>query len=196
MNFKKIIFAALIFVIWSVLIGYFIPSIATWATIIAAIAAGIYAGYGSKIHEGFSQGILAGLIGGILGGVLISYIPSFYGIPLKVSTSEFLGSTMNLIEYSFPWISNLDLVISGIIFGGIGGFIGSKQELKYVLIFVTLFILYIFYGAIDNVAWNWQSPGWTWNMSISHVLTNRIDLFIAVVFSAMTTILAYIFLKG
>jgi hypothetical protein len=128
--------------------------------------------------------------------VIVSYIPSFYGIPVKVSTSEFLGPTLSLVEYNFPWILNLDLVITGAVFGGIGGFIGSREKLKYVFIFLTLFILYIFYGAIDNVAWNWQSPGWTWNMSISHVLTNRIDLFIAVVFSAVTTILAFILLKG
>jgi len=57
-----------------------------------------------------------------------------------------------------------------------------------------LFILYIFYGAIDNVAWNWGRTDWTWNMSISHVLNNRIDIFVAVVFAAFTTVLSYVLL--
>lgn len=194
MNFKKIMIASILYIVWSVLIGFFLPMIATWATIMAAIAAGVYAGYKNKLHEGFTSGLLAGIIGGIVGGVLISYIPSFYGIPVKITNSEFLGPTLNLIEASFPWILNLDLVVTGMIFGGIGGFIGSREKLKFVFIFLTLFILYIFYGAIDNVAWNWGRYDWTWNMSVSHVLTNRIDLFIAVVFAAATTILAYVLL--
>lgn len=194
MEFRKIVYASVIYIIWSVLIGYFVPLLATWASIIAALAAGVYAGYKSKSHEGFINGFLAGLVGGILFGVVLSYLPSFAGIPLKVSTSEFLGPTLEVIKFSFPWILNLDLVVTGMIFGAIGGFIGSKEKLKFVFIFLTLFILYIFYGAIDNVAWNWNRSDWTWNMSISHVLTNRIDLFIAVVFAAFTAILAYILL--
>lgn len=194
MNFKKIVLGMIIYIVWSVLIGYFVPLLATWASILAALAAGIYVGYRSKAGEGFTGGLLAGLGGGILFGVVMSYLPSFVGIPLKISTSEFLGPTLELVKNSFPWILNLDLVVIGSIFGAIGGFIGSKQDLKLVFIFLTLFILYIFYGAIDNVAWNWGRTDWTWNMSISHVLTNRIDLFIAVVFAIATTILAHILL--
>ncbi|MEM5778756.1 MAG: DUF5518 domain-containing protein [Candidatus Aenigmatarchaeota archaeon] len=192
MELRKVVFASLIYIFWSVLIGFFVPVLSTWSSILAALAAGIYAGYKSK--EGFFNGLLAGLIGGIIGGVLISFIPNFYGIPLRVSKSEILQPVLQLIEFSFPWVLNLDLIITGIIFGGIGGFIGSKEKLKFVFIFLTLFILYIFYGAIDNMVWNWGRSDWSWNMSISHVLTNRIDLFVAVVFAAFTTILAYILL--
>jgi len=192
MKFKKIVFAALIYMVWSVLIGFFVPVLASWATIIAALAAGVYAGYKSKPNEGFVSGLLAGLIGGIVGGTLMIYMPSIYGIPTNVSTSEFLTPALQLIKNSFPWVSNLDLILTGTIFCGIGGVIGSKEKLGKVFLFLTLFILYIFYGAIDNVAWNWTTPNWTWNMSISHVLTNRIDLFIAVVFAAITTLLAVI----
>jgi len=191
MDFKKIVIASLIYIIWSVLIGYFVPLIATWATIIAALAAGIYAGHKAKTGEGFSDGLLAGLIGGIVGSVIITYVPNFYGIPMKISTSEFLGSTLELIQFSFPWILNLDLVLIGSIFGGIGGFLGSKEKLKSVFLFLILFLLFIFFGGVDNAAWNIFKTNWSWNMSISHVLTNRIDLFVAVVFSAFITFLYY-----
>jgi hypothetical protein len=192
MDFKKIAYAAVIYMVWSVLIGFFVPLLTTWAAILAALAAGIYAGHKSKSHEGFTSGLLAGLAGGILGGTLMIYMPSIAGVPLKVSTSEFLSPVVEFIDVNFPWVSNLDLIIVGTIFGGIGGFIGSKEKLGKVFLFLTLFILYIFYGAIDNVAWNWGRSDWTWNMSISHVLTNRIDLFIAAVFAVITTILALI----
>lgn len=195
MNVGKIIIGTLIYVAWSFLIGFFVPVLETWASIIAALAAGIYVGYKSKGGEGFNDGLLTGLIGGIIGGILMSYIPSFAGIPLKVSISELLSPALPFIQSSFPWVLNLDLVVTGFVFGGIGGFIGSKKKLKYVLIFLTLFVLYIFYGAIDNVAWNLTTPNWTWNMSVSSVLTNRVDLFIAVVFAAVTTILAFILLS-
>jgi hypothetical protein len=47
-------------------------------------------------------------------------------------------------------------------------------------------------GAVDNAAWNILKPGWTWNMSFSHVLTNQIDLLVAVIFSLIVTILTYV----
>jgi len=194
MGFKKIAFASVIFMVWSVLIGYFIPLLESWATIIAAPAAGIYVGYKSKPYEGLVGGLLAGLIGGVVGGLVINYAPSVAGVPLKVSTSEFLSPVVGLVEVNFPWISELALVVTGAIFSGIGGIIGSREKLGKVFLFLTLFILYIFYGAIDNVAWNWGRSDWTWNMSISHVLTNKIDLFIAVVFAVITTILAFVLL--
>ena len=194
MNFKKVILASLIYALWSFLIGYFVPVIEGWATIIAALAAGIYVGYNSNAEEGFNDGLLAGLIGGILGAVMMNYTPSLLGIPLRVATSEFLSPIAELIETSFPWVSELFLIVIGTIFGGIGGIVGSRKKLGKVFLFLVLFLLFIFYGAIDNVAWNWGRADWTWNMSISHVLTNRIDLFIAVVFAAFTTIIAFVFL--
>jgi hypothetical protein len=194
MKFKKIAFAAVIYMVLSILIGYFVPSLESWATIIAALVAGIYVGFKSKSGEGFYGGIIAGLVGGILGGVIMAFVPSFAGIPIEVSTSGLLSPTFELIEFNFPWVSILALIIIGAIFGGIGGILGSREKLGRVFLFLTLFFLFIFYGALDNVAWNWGRYDWTWNMSVSHVLTNSIDLFIAAVFAVITTFLAYILL--
>jgi hypothetical protein len=192
MKFMKIVFASAIFVIWSVLIGYFVPLLDGWATIMAALAAGIYVGY--KSDDGFHDGLMAGLLGGVVGGVIINMIPSFAGIPIRVSNSEFLSPVISLVETSFPWAPTLALIIIAIVFAGIGGIIGSEKKLGKVFLFMTLFLLFIFYGAIDNVAWNWGREDWTWNMSISHVLTNQIDIFVAVVFAAIITMLAVLLL--
>ena len=61
---------------------------------------------------------------------------------------------------------------------------------RAILLFVTLFLLFILYGAVDNMAWNWGN--WPWYMSFQHVLTNEIDLIVAAVFSFFVTILYYI----
>jgi hypothetical protein len=188
MNFKKIIFASLIYIIWAVLINYFVPLIAIWAAIIAALAAGIYVGYGSKASDALTGGVIAGLIGGLTTGVVSIYIPSFYGIPTSVSISGF-SPVIQLIETTLPFFSASLLAIVGLVFGGIGGLLGSNKKLKSVFLFLILFTLFIFYGAIDNMVWNWGRIDWTWNMSISHVLTNRIDLFVAVIFAIFVTIL-------
>ena len=193
MNLKKVILAALIYAVWSFLIGYFVPQLAGWAVIMSALAAGIYVGYKSK-SDSFNDGLLAGLFGGIIGAILMNYTSSLVGIPLKIETSEFISPVVALIESSFPWVSELYLIVIGTIFCGIGSIFGSRKKLGKVFLFLALFLLFIFYGAIDNVAWNWGRADWTWNMSISHVLTNRIDLFIAVVFAAFTTIIAFVFL--
>jgi hypothetical protein len=192
MNFKKIVLSALIFIVWSVLIGYFVPMLEGWATIMAALTAGIYAGYRTKDDEGFENGLVAGFVGGIACGIIVNTISSFAGIPVKVATSELLSPTVEMVESSFPWASTLALIIIGIIFTGIGGIIGSKQKLGKVFLFFVLFLLFIFYGAIDNVAWNWGRTDWTWNMSVSHVLMNQIDLFVAVVFAAFVTLLTLV----
>jgi len=189
MKLKKIAYASIIYAIWSVLIGYLVPLIETWAAILAALVAGVYIGYGSKAFEGVSGGVIAGLIGGVVSGAIILRMPSFAGIPLRVSTS-YLTPALGLIETTAPWLSNVVLAATGIVFGGIGGLIGSRQKLGKVFLFLTLFVLFIFYGAIDNMVWNWGRTDWTWNMSISHVLTNRIDLFVAVVFAIFVTIMA------
>jgi hypothetical protein len=192
MDFRKIAFASLIYMIWSVLIGFFVPVLATWSAIIAAIVAGIYIGHGSKASEGITGGVLAGLIGGIISGVIVLYTPSIAGIPLRVSSSNFLNPALNLIETNVPWFSNAALSVVGMIFAGIGGLLGSREKLGRVLLFFALFTLFIFYGAIDNMVWNWGRSDWSWNMSISHVLTNRIDLFVAVVFAIFITIVSYL----
>jgi len=195
MNLKKIIFASLIYIIWAILISYFVPLIATWAAIIAALAAGIYVGYGSKAYDGLVGGVIAGLIGGLTTGVVSIYIPSFYGIPTSVSVAGF-SPIIQLIETTVPFFSASVLAIIGLVFGGIGGLLGSNEKLKSVFLFSILFTLFILYGAIDNMVWNWGRIGWTWNMSISHVLTNRIDLFVAVIFAIFVTILYNILKVG
>jgi hypothetical protein len=194
MDFRKIILGALIYTVWSVLIGYFVPSIGGWATIIAALTAGIYAGFRAKPENAFHNGLAAGLLGGIAGAIIINLYSSIAGIPLIVYPNEFLAPVFQFIEESFPWVTELTLIVIGAILGGMGAILGSKKKLGKVFLFFLLFLLFIFYGAIDNVAWNWGRTDWTWNMSISHVLTNQIDLFVAVVFAAVTTLLALVFL--
>jgi hypothetical protein len=192
MKFRKVLIASSIYMIWSVLIGYFVPIIEGWATIMAALAAGIYVGYKSKSDEALQDGLIAGLAGGVVGGIIISLVPSFAGIPLRVADPELLSPVIRMIELSFPWASTLALILIGTIFGGVGGIMGCKERLGKVFLFFVLFLLFIFYGAIDNVAWNWGRTDWTWNMSVSHVLTNQIDLFVAVVFAAITTLMVII----
>ncbi len=191
-NFFRIIVGAIIYIFWAFLIGYFVNELAPYAAMLAALGAGIYASHKSKVYSGTINGFFAGLIGGILGGIISSYIPTIGGIPLSVSVASFLIPVINSVSLTTSLFSLVTLSIVGLIFGTFGGFIGSIKKLRGFFLFATMFLLFIFYGAIDNMVWNWGKPGWTWNMSFSHVLTNQIDLFVAIVFAAIITILAYI----
>jgi 4-hydroxybenzoate polyprenyltransferase len=51
MKFKKIAFASLLYAIWTVLIGYLIPPLAIWTSVISAIVAGIYVGRKNNISS-------------------------------------------------------------------------------------------------------------------------------------------------
>jgi len=188
----KIIVGATIYIFWAFLIGYFVADLATYAAIMAAFGAGIYAGHKSKSHTGTINGLLAGFIGGIVGGILSIYVPSIAGIPLSVSIASFMIPIVEVVSITTSIFSIMSLIIVGLIFGGLGGLLGSIKQLKGIFLFVILFLLFILYGAIDNAAWMWSKPGWTWNMSFSHVLTNEIDLYVAAIFAFVITILAYL----
>ena len=186
---EKVILAAIIYAMWAVLIGYFIPVLSPLSAIIAAFVAGIYVARGEKTTDGMSNGMTAGVLGGLLLGVAGIYIKNISGISLSVSTALFV--VPNELT-SVPYLSGIILGITGLAFGGIGGIIGAGKKLGGVYLFLTLLVLFIFYGAIDNLVWNWGAPNWTWNQSISHVLTNRIDLGVAAGFAIAVTMLAYV----
>jgi len=190
-SFFRIITGAILYIFWAFLIGYFIKDLAPYAAVLAAFAAGIYASHKSRIHTGTANGIIAGLIGGIVGGILSNYTPSIAGIPLSVSVSSFLVPIVESVSNLIPSISIASLTVIGLVFGGLGGLMGSIKKLRGFFLFITLFLLFIFYGAVDNMAWNWEKADWTWNMSFSHVLTNQIDLLVAVAFAVIVTVLAH-----
>jgi hypothetical protein len=193
----KILYGAIIFAIWSILIGFFVPPLAAYSTVIAAFAAGIYVGYGSKSFDGLRKGAIAGLVGGILSGVIVSYLPNYFanvgGIPLKVYVNEWFTPIIGEISLKLPEFSIFIYLLSvGLVFGSLGGLTSSIRLFRGILLFSTLFILFILYGAVDNMAWNWEKSGWTWYMSFQHVLTNVIDIQVAIVFAFIVIILYYV----
>ncbi len=190
MKLKKIIFASLIYVIWSVLIGYFIPILAPWAAIISALVAGIYVGRKNNFFTALISGFLVGLIGGIIHGIVTTYTTSISGIPLEVSMAAWLTPFLNLIKIPIQYFALPALAIVGLIFGSIGGIIGSREKMKRVIMFLTLFTLFIFYAALDNVAWWWGRAEIQWSISV--VLTHYIDISMALIFAFIVTILAYV----
>ncbi len=192
----KILGGAIIYSVWSILIGFFVPMLAIYSTVIAALAAGIYVGYGNKILDGLKYGALTGLIGGILCGISVNYFSTYIydivGIPAEVYIGSWFTSSIGTIIPSVPSSTIFYLPLAGLVFGGIGGVIGSIRLSRGILLFLTLFVLFILYGAIDNMAWNWGRPDWPWYMSFQHVLTNEIDIWVAVIFAFAVTILYYI----
>ncbi len=169
--------------------------LAIYSTIIAGLAAGIYVGYGKKILDGLKYGTITGLIGGILCGITVSYFSSYIHEISGIQTEVYVGDWFTSMIGNIPILQYSMLVylsLVGLIFGGLGGMIGSIKMSRGILLFLTLFILFILYGAVDNMAWNWGRADWPWYMSFQHVLTNEIDLFVAVVFALIVTILYYI----
>ncbi len=186
----KVILGAIIFVTWFALVAYFLPIIASLSALIAALVTGVYVGRGKKTHDAINKGAMAGLMGGVLNGILGIYVNSVAGIPLTVPTIEFI---LPYVVSTTLLYSPLALAIIGVVYGAIGGFLGSIKHLKFVFLFFTLIGLFLLYGAIDNVVWNWGTPGWTWNMSVTHVLTNNIDISVAIGFALFITVAAYFF---
>jgi len=193
----KILYGAIIFAVWSILIGFFVQPLAAYSTIIAALAAGIYVGYGSKSSDGLRNGAITGLVGGILSGIIVTYLPNYYsniaGVPLKVYVSEWFTPVVGKFSLALPEFSIFIYLLSvGLVFGSIGGLTSSIKVFRGILLFSTLFILFILFGAIDNLAWNWGRSDWTWYMSFQHVLTNALDIQVAVAFAFIIIILYYV----
>ena len=188
MNLRKIVIGALIYLIWSVLIGYFVIYLISWALVIAALVAGIYTGFRIKTSEALQNGFAAGFIGGIILGVVSLFVPSIYGIPLSIPIIGFL------IPFNIPttisWVVIPILSLVGAAFAMLGATLGSITKLRKLFLFLTLFTLFLFYAALDNVAWWWGRASWTW--SISHVLTHWVDITVSLGFAFFVIILAHI----
>jgi hypothetical protein len=192
LSFTKILYAAALYSVWVILIGYFVPELEPFAAIIAALGAGVYAGYGCSKTAGTANGFIAGLIGGLVTGFASLNISSIAGIPISVSIADFFVPAFSVFSSSPEVFSFTSLTIIGMLFGSIGGFFGSIRHLRPVFLFATMFLLFILLGAVDNAAWNLSTPSWTWNMSFSHVLTNQVDIIVAVVFAFIVTIVTYL----
>ena len=187
---SDIIYAIIVYVIFAILIGYFVPTLAPLADVFAALVAGIYVGRGDSTMQGITKGATVGVIGGLIIGFLGIYVHNIAGIPITTPTVVFLLPVEGFTNVLY---SPLVLGIIGVIYGAIGGLLGSIKRLKSILLFFTLFALFLLYGAVDNVVWNWGTPDWTWQMSVNHVLTNRIDIAVAIAFALFVTFLAYFF---
>ena len=185
MNFGKVFFGALIYMFWSVLIGYLVAPLVSWAIIIAALVAGVYAGLKISFRDAVKNGFVAGLVGGIVLGMISLYTPTVYGIPLSVSIAGFL-SPLGISIVS--WIAIPILIVIGCFFGAIGGLLGSITHLRKVFLFLVLFTLFMFYLALDNVAWYLGRSTWEW--SISHVLTHWVDISVSLTFAFVVVALA------
>jgi hypothetical protein len=185
MNFGKIFFGALIYMFWSVLIGYLIAPLLPWAIIIAALVAGIYAGLKIGFRDAVKNGFVAGLVGGITLGIISLYTPTVYGIPLSVSIVGFL-SPLGISAVSL--ISIPTMAVVGCLFGAVGGLLGSITHLRKIFLFLVLFTLFMFYLALDNAAWYLGRMDWEW--SISHVLTHWIDISVSLAFAFVVVALA------
>ncbi len=190
MDLHKVVMGALIYMIWSVLIGYFIVYLISWAVVIAALVAGIYAGFKTKTHKAVTNGLVAGLVGGITLGFVSLYTPTLYGIPLSVSIAGFLTPLISIVSEKISWIAIPTLAIVGSLFGAIGGLLGSITQLRKIFLFLTLFTLFLFYLALDNVVWWWGRSSWDW--SISLVLTHWVDIVVSLAFSFFVVILAHV----
>ena len=191
-NFLRIFYASLLYSVCVILIGYFVPELEPYAAIIAAIGAGVYAGYGSKMKAGAYNGLIAGIIGGLITGFIAMNIEKIAGIPISISFANFLQPIISTISLPTPLLSLAMLIVIGFFFGMIGGFFGSIKYMKPIFLFSVMFFMFILLGAVDNAAWNIQTPNWTWSDSFSHVFHNRTDIIVALVFAFIITILTYV----
>ena len=189
MDLHKVVIGALIYMFWSVLIGYLIVQLVSWAVIIAALVAGIYAGFKVKTRNGVFNGLVAGLFGGIALGVVSLYVPTLYGIPLSVSIADFLNPIADIAS-AIPFVTVPVLASIGAFFGTIGGLLGSITQLRKIFLFLVLFTLFMFYLALDNLAWYVGRASWEW--SLSHVLTHWVDITVSLGFAMFVVMLAHI----
>ena len=136
----KVLYGAIIFAVWSILIGFFVAPLAAYSTAIAAFAAGIYVGYGSKSFDGLVNGAIAGLTGGVLSGVIVSYLPNYFsnlgGVPLKVYVSEWFTPVVGKLSVALPEFSIFIYLTSvGLVFSSLGGFTSSIKLFRGILLF-------------------------------------------------------------
>ena len=186
-DLHKVVFGSLIYMFWTVIIGYLFIQLASWAIIISALIAGIYSGFKTRTKRGTWNGFAAGLAGGIILGVASLYTPTIYGIPLSTSVTEFLNPFSNIASL-MPWISIPTLAVIGCIFGSIGGLFGSITQLRKIFLFLVLFTMFMFYLALDNVAWYLGRTSWEW--SLTHVLTHWVDITVSLAFALFVVVLA------
>ena len=106
------------------------------------------------------------------------------------SIASWLVPFLNMFNISSQYFALPALSLIGLLFGLIGGLIGSIAKLRKIFLFLVLFTLFIFYAALDNVAWWWGRAEVRSSMSV--VLTHWIDLSVAFVFAVVITILAHI----
>lgn len=191
LEYAKIFYGAVLYSILVILIGYFVPELEPYAAIIAGLGVGVYAGYGSDAVHGMANGLLAGLLGGIASGIVSSSVKDVFGIPISVSITGYLSPLISSITPSSYLFSATILIVIGFLFGLVGGFLGTIRILKPVFLFALMFFLFILLGAVDNAAWNIQTPNWTWMDSFEHVFHNEIDIIVAVIFAGFVTFLTY-----
>lgn len=187
MNVHKIVIGLLIYMFWSLLIGYLIASLLAWALIIAALVAGVYAGFKVSRIDGTKNGFIAGLAGGLLLGLLSMFMPTLYGIPLSTMVSELLNP---YAMADIPFASVVVLAGIGALFGAVGGFFGAINQMRKIFLFFVLFTLFMFYLALDNVAWYLGTRTVEWSMS--HVLTHWVDITVSLAFAFAVVLLAHI----
>ncbi len=189
MDLHKVVVGAMIYMFWSVLIGFLVAYLISWAVVIAALVAGVYAGFKTKASRGMANGLVAGLVGGITLGIVSLYTPTLYGVPLSVSISGFLNPLISIVSETISWIAIPTLALVGCVFGAIGGLLGSIAQIRKIFLFLTLFTLFLFYLALDNVAWWWGKASWDWSVSL--VLTHWVDITVSLAFAFFVVLLAH-----
>ncbi|MBN2203364.1 MAG: hypothetical protein JW700_04235 [Candidatus Aenigmarchaeota archaeon] len=192
LDYAKIVYGSILYSVFVILMGYFVPELEPYAAIIAGLVFGVYAGYGSDMVHGMANGLLAGLVGGIVSGVVSSSVKEIFGIPISISITNYLSPIISSITPSSYLFSATALIVIGLVFGLVGGFLGTIRILKPIFLFGVMFFLFILLGAVDNAAWNLQTPNWTWTDSFEHVFHNEIDIAVAVIFAGFVTVLSYL----
>lgn len=187
MNVHKIVIGAFVYMLWTVLIGFLVPQLLTWAVVIAALVSGIYCGLKVRKMDGAKNGFVACLIGGLVLGIVSMMVPTVYGISLSASIE---ASFSPFGIGSYPFVSVVLLCAVGAVFGTLGGFLGSINQLRKIFLFLVLFTLFMMYLALDNVAWYLGRASVEWSMS--HVLTHWVDITVSLSFALVVVILAHV----
>ncbi|MFH0929538.1 MAG: DUF5518 domain-containing protein [Candidatus Aenigmatarchaeota archaeon] len=187
MNVHKIVIGSLIYMVWSVLIGFLVAPLLSWALVVAALVAGIYAGFKVKSLDGAKNGFLVGIIGGLALGIVAMSVPTVYGVSLSASIEN---SISPFSISGIPFASVVMLAAIGAVFGMLGGLLGSLNQLRKIFLFLVLFTLFMMYLALDNVAWYLGRESVEWSMG--HVLTHWVDIAVSLGFAFAVVVLAHV----